>query len=103
MNRCRSKAMTAIVYDEKNALIAGQVRTMVHNTPVSVPKGQYFVRTPKRVMGMVNTQSVESATANVAIKMFRAVLISETTKVMESRLELVRTHVKCTHLETKSI
>ena len=99
--------MTAIVYDEKNALIAGQVRTMVHKTPVSVPKGQYFVRTPKRVMGMVNTQSVESATANVAIKMFRAVLISETNKVIFMyripRLELVGTHVKCTHLETKSI
>ena len=69
--------MTAIVYEEKNALIAGHVRTMVHKTSVSVPNGQYFVSTPKRVIGMVKTQSVESATANVAIKMFRAVFISE--------------------------
>ena len=69
--------MTAIVYEEKNALIAGHVRTMVHKTSVSVPNGQYFVSTPKRVIGMVKTQSVESATPNVAIKMFRAVFISE--------------------------
>ena len=74
--------MTAIVYEEKNALIAGQVRTMVHNTSVSVPKGQYFVSTPKRVIGIVNTQSVESATANVAMKMFRAVFISERGKAI---------------------
>ena len=75
--------MTAIVYEEKNALIAGQVRTMVHNTSVSVPKGQYFVSTPKRVIGIVNTQSVESATANVAMKMFRAVFISEREKAIK--------------------
>ena len=81
MNLCRSKAITAIVYEEKNALIAGHVRKMVHNTFESVPNGQYFVSTPKRVIGMVNTQSVESPTANVTIKMFRAVFISERQKI----------------------
>ena len=69
--------MTAIVYDEKNAIMAGQVRTIVHSSQVSVPKGQYLVKTPNRVMGMVNTHRVESDTASVAMNMFRAVFISE--------------------------
>ena len=54
---------------------ADDVRDNLHKIQELGPKGQYFVSTPNRVIGMVSTQRVESATANVAIKMFRAVFI----------------------------
>ena len=80
MNLCRSIAMKATVYEEKKTVIAGDVRTILHKIQVLVPKGQYFVKTPNKVIGMVSKQRAESATANVAIKILRAVFISENEK-----------------------
>ena len=86
MNLCRSIAMKATVYEEKKTVIAGDVRTILHKIQVLVPKGQYFVKTPNKVIGMVSKQRAESATANVAIKILRAVFISEMEKKMSQKV-----------------
>ena len=57
--------------------MAGDVRTILHKIQVEGPKGQYFVKTPNNVMGIVSRHSAESPTASVAMKMFRAVLMPE--------------------------
>lgn len=69
-------AMTAMVYDEKKTVMAGQLRTILHNNHVCGPKGQYLVNIPSKVIGIVIKHRVESATARVAMKMFLAVLIA---------------------------
>ena len=75
INLCLSTAINAIVYEEKNTVTAGDVRTTLHNNHDCGPNGQYLVIMPSKVMGIVNKHSVESAIAKVAIKIFRAVLI----------------------------
>ena len=77
MNLCRSRAMTANVYEEKKTVTAGEVLEILHKIQVSVPNGQYFFKMPIKVIGMANRHNEVSATAKVAMKMFRAVLISE--------------------------
>ena len=56
-------------------MTAGEVRTTLHNIQDVGPKGQYLVKIPNKVMGMVNRQSVESDMAKVAMNMFLGVLI----------------------------
>ncbi len=58
-------------------VIGGKVRTSLHMIQEPGPNGQYLVRMPTKVMGIVTRQSIESAKAKVAIKMLRAVCISE--------------------------
>ena len=60
--------------------MAGDVRTILHKIHVEGPKGQYFVKTPNNVMGIVSRHRAESPTASVAMKMFRAVLMPEKQK-----------------------
>ena len=54
---------------------------ILHKIHVSFPNGQYLVNIPRIVIGIVSKQIVESATASVAIKMLRAVFISEMVKM----------------------
>ena len=56
-------------------MTAGEVRTTLHNIQDVGPKGQYLVKIPNKVMGMVNRHSVESDMARVAMNMFLGVLI----------------------------
>ena len=56
-------------------MTAGDVRTALHNIQDVGPKGQYLVKIPNKVMGMVNRHSVESDMAKVAMNMFLGVLI----------------------------
>ena len=56
-------------------MTAGEVRTALHNIQDVGPKGQYLVKIPNKVMGMVNRHSVESDMARVAMNMFLGVLI----------------------------
>ena len=56
-------------------MTAGDVRTALHNIQDVGPKGQYLVKIPNKVMGMVNRHSVESDMARVAMNMFLGVLI----------------------------
>ena len=60
--------------------MAGDVRTILHKIHVEGPKGQYFVKTPNNVIGIVSRHRAESPTASVAMKMFRAVLMPEKQK-----------------------
>ena len=53
------------------------MRTILHRIHVLGPNGQYFVKTPINVIGIVSRQRAESATARVAMKILRAVLIPE--------------------------
>ena len=61
-------------------VMAGDVRTILHKIHVEVPNGQYFVKTPNNVMGMVRRHNIKSATAKVAMKIFLAVLIPKKDK-----------------------
>ena len=56
------------------------MRTILHKIHVDVPNGQYFVKTPNNVIGIVSRHSIKSATARVAMKMFLAVLIPKIAK-----------------------
>ena len=56
-------------------MTAGEVRTALHNIQDVGPKGQYLVKIPNKVMGMVNRHNVESDMARVAMNMFLGVLI----------------------------
>jgi len=76
INLCLSSAIKAIVNEEKKTVTAWVVRTALQSRTDSGPKGQYFVNVSTRVIGVVKMQSVRSATAKVAIKVFLAVLIS---------------------------
>ena len=51
------------------------MRTILHKSHVLGPNGQYFVKTPSNVIGIVSRQRAESATAKVAMKIFLAVRI----------------------------
>ena len=56
------------------------MRTILHKIHVDVPNGQYFVKTPNNVIGIVSRHNIKSATARVAMKIFLAVLIPEIAK-----------------------
>ncbi len=68
--------------DEKKTVTAWAVRTALQRITESGPNGQYFVNVSKRVIGVVKTQSVRSARARVAIRVFLAVLISKRAKIL---------------------
>lgn len=77
INLCLSSAMSPIVNEEKKTVTAWAVRTALHRITDSGPNGQYFVNVSTRVIGVVKMHRVRSAMARVAIRVFRAVLISE--------------------------